>query len=210
MEKVQALTATTRDLEATNIKRIGIMGGTFNPIHNGHLIIAEQVASQLALDQVLFLPNNIPPHVDKKKAIEGNVRAEMVNLAIEDNSHFKLETIELAKGGVSYSYNTVLALKKKYPATSFYFIIGADEVEYLPKWYQIDELIKEVIFVAVRRHGYQGKTKYQVIWVDTPLIEISSTDIRKRIEQHTSIKYLVPQKVANFIEDRRLYQNDWN
>lgn len=205
MIKGQALTATKVATVNTDTKRIGIMGGTFNPIHNGHLIIAEQVANQLALDQILFIPNNIPPHVDKKEAIDGQLRAEMVELAIMDNLKFKLDNIELINSGKSYSYQTILALKKKYPNVKFYFIIGADEVEYLPKWYRIDELLKEINFVAVKRHGYQGTSNYQIIWVDAPLIEISSTDIRNRVKQKMSIKYLVPQAVINFIENRGLY-----
>lgn len=198
---------TAPDLNESK-RRIGIMGGTFNPIHNGHLIMAEQVMSQLGLDQIFFIPNNIPPHVDTKTAIAGEIRAKLIELAIKDNEKFILNRMELTQGGISYSINTVKRLKTENPDVDFYFIIGGDEVAYLPKWKQIDELVKLVTFVAVKRAGFKQTSHYPVIWVDAPLIEISSTDLRKRIKSNQSIRYLVPQSVANYIEKNGLYQDD--
>ncbi|MCM0597776.1 nicotinate-nucleotide adenylyltransferase [Periweissella fabaria] len=201
--------ALALESETVEIKRrVGIMGGTFNPIHNGHLIMAEQVRSQLGLDEILFIPNNIPPHIDTKTAIDGTTRAKLIELAIEDNSDFNLERIELIKGGVSYSIDTIAELKRQHPDTEYYFIIGADEVAYLPKWYRIDELITMVTFVAIKRVGFTQTSEYPVIWIDTPIVEISSTDVRQRIEQQRSIRYLVPLKVADYIVKNGLYQDD--
>ncbi|MGX6997699.1 nicotinate-nucleotide adenylyltransferase [Periweissella fabalis] len=201
--------ALALESETSQVKRrVGIMGGTFNPIHNGHLIMAEQVRSQLGLDEILFIPNNIPPHIDTKTAIDGSMRAKLIELAIKDNANFELERIELNKGGVSYSIDTIIELKRQHPDTQYYFIIGGDEVAYLPKWHRIDELITMITFVAVKRNGFEQHSKYPVIWVDTPLIEISSTDIRQRIIQQRSIRYLVPVKVAEYIVKNGLYQDE--
>lgn len=186
-------------------KRIGLFGGTFNPIHMGHLMIAEQVYSQLGLDQVLFMPNNIPPHIDHKEAIDVQKRLVMLKLAIEDNSHFGIEDYEVKHGGISYSIETIKALKQLHPENQYYFIIGADMVEYLPKWYQIDELIKLVQFVGVKRPGFSLKSPYPLMWVDVPEVGISSTLIRQKIHHGCSIKYLVPKKVEEYIQRKELY-----
>ncbi|QBO36766.1 nicotinate-nucleotide adenylyltransferase [Periweissella cryptocerci] len=189
-------------------KRVGIMGGTFNPIHNGHLIMADQVGTQLGLDKVLFMPNATPPHVDLKKAIDGRTRARLIRRAITGNPLFDLETLELQRGGKSYSYNTLLALTQLHPDVEYYFIIGADEVEYLPTWYRIDDLLQLTTFVAVKRKGHEQLSRYPVIWVDSPMIEISSTDIRRRIKYGQSIRYLVPEAVEDYIKEHKLYQDD--
>lgn len=186
-------------------KRVGLYGGTFNPIHTSHLIVADQVGNTLGLDEVLFLPDVIPPHVDQKGAIDPGLRIDMIQLAIEGNPLFGIELAEVKRGGISYTFDTVAQLKQAHPENDYYFIIGGDMVEYLPKWHRIDELAKMVTFVGVRRPGYQPKSKYPVIWVDAPLIDISSTDIRHRVQCGQSIRYLVPEKVATFIKEHRLY-----
>ncbi|WP_137597372.1 nicotinate-nucleotide adenylyltransferase [Paucilactobacillus kaifaensis] len=186
-------------------RRIGLYGGTFNPIHTSHLIVADQVGNALGLDEVLFLPDVIPPHVDQKSTIEPQLRIDMIQLAIEGNPLFGIELAEVKRGGISYTFDTIAELKQAHPENDYYFIIGGDMVEYLPKWHRIDELAKMITFVGVRRPGYQPKSKYPVIWVDAPLIDISSTDIRNRVQCGQSIRYLVPDKVATFIKEHRLY-----
>ena len=109
-------------------RRVGIIGGTFNPPHMGHLIMAQQVGDQLGLDEVRFMPDAQPPHVDEKKTIPAQDRANMVQRAIADNPLFKLETAELKRGGKSYTYDTMKALKAQHPETQYYFIIGGDMV----------------------------------------------------------------------------------
>ncbi|WP_372456597.1 nicotinate-nucleotide adenylyltransferase [Limosilactobacillus fastidiosus] len=188
-------------------QRVGLYGGTFNPIHNAHLLVADQVQSLLCLNRVDFMPDFIPPHIDKKRAIDAQKRVEMLKLAIESNPHFGIELTELERGGVSYTYDTMKHLLDKNPLMEYYFIIGGDMVDYLPKWYRINDLVKlpRFHFVGVRRQGAKNETNYPVIWVDVPTVAFSSTDIRHRVSTGQSIKYMVPPKVEQFIKEHRLY-----
>jgi len=188
-------------------RRVGIIGGTFNPPHLGHLIMAQQVGDQLGLDEVRFMPDAQPPHVDEKKTIPAQDRANMVQRAIADNPLFKLETAELKRGGKSYTYDTMKALKAQHPETQYYFIIGGDMVDYLHTWSHIDELVKLVTFVGIKRTGYPTTSQYPVIWVDAPLIDISSTQIRHKVSQGHTVRYLVPDTVAAYIKEHQLYEN---
>ncbi|WP_225047027.1 nicotinate-nucleotide adenylyltransferase [Lacticaseibacillus kribbianus] len=186
-------------------KQVGLFGGTFNPVHNGHLIMAEAVGSQLGLNQVLFMPDNQPPHVDAKQAIDAADRVAMLQRAIAGNPRFGLELTEIRRGGVSYTIDTMRALKKLHPDTDYFFIIGADMVNYLPKWREVDALAKLVTFVGVRRRGFVPASPYPIVWVDAPVIEISSTDLRERIRTGASIRYLVPDGVREYIAEKGLY-----
>ncbi|WP_461226429.1 nicotinate-nucleotide adenylyltransferase [Lacticaseibacillus suihuaensis] len=186
-------------------KQVGLFGGTFNPVHNGHLIMAEAVGTQLGLAKVLFMPDNQPPHVDAKQAIDAADRVAMLRLAIAGNPMFDLELTEIRRGGVSYTIDTMRALKKLHPDTDYFFIIGADMVNYLPKWRDIDALMKLVTFVGVRRRGYVPATPYPIVWVDAPVIEISSTALRERIRTGGDIRYLVPDAVRTYIREKGLY-----
>lgn len=187
-------------------KRVGILGGTFNPPHLGHLIIAEEVADQLGLDKVLFIPDSTPPHVDHKAAASAAKRKAMVELSIAGNPRFELNTCELDRGGISYTYDTLQELRLRHPDWEYYFIIGGDMVAYLPKWHKINELVKLVHLVGVARSGYPKKSNYPILWVDVPLIEISSTDIRWRIQHGCSLKYLVLDSVIDYIRKEGLYR----
>ncbi|KRL38617.1 nicotinate-nucleotide adenylyltransferase (Deamido-NAD(+) pyrophosphorylase) [Liquorilactobacillus uvarum DSM 19971] len=204
MKDPQVLTMSKTDFNE-NKKRIGILGGTFNPPHMGHLIIAEQVADQLGLERILFMPDAKPPHVDHKGSIDAIERERMVALSIEGNALFQMEECELERGGISYTYDSVKFLKKCHPDYELYFIIGGDMVAYLPKWHKIDQLVKMVHFVGVAREGYPQNSPYPITWVDIPLINISSTLIRQKLSQHCSIKYLVPAAVEKYIYERGLY-----
>jgi nicotinate-nucleotide adenylyltransferase len=196
----------TQILGKNERRQVGIFGGTFNPVHTGHLVMADQVGNQLGLDKVCFMPDATPPHVDKKGAIDAKYRVEMLAAAIGGNPMFDLELCEIERGGVSYSYDTMAYLTKKHPDTDYYFIIGADMVNYLPKWHRIDELVKLVQFVGVKRPGYTPRTTYPVLWVDAPKLEITSTAIRHRVAAGESIRYLVPDNVAAYIEKEGLYR----
>ncbi|MBB1080100.1 nicotinate-nucleotide adenylyltransferase [Limosilactobacillus sp. STM2_1] len=189
-------------------KRIGLYGGTFNPIHNAHLFFADQVGHTLSLDRVDFLPDAKPPHVDHKGSIDPQLRLQMLKLAINGNPFLGIEKAELARGGVSYTYDTLKELLDKNPNTEYYFIIGGDMVDYLEKWYRIDDLVRlpRFHFVGIHRQGAKNETKYPVIWVDVPTIDFSSTDIRRRIKNGQSIKYMVPDAVSDFIEEHHLYR----
>lgn len=203
--KIQVETATVTDDAPL---KVGILGGTFNPPHYGHLMIGEQVADQLHLDQIRFMPNALPPHVDEKKTIDAKDRVNMVRAAIMGNRQFDIELSEVLRGGESYTYDTMAALKEAHPNVEYYFIIGGDEVAYLPTWHRIDDLLELVHFVGVHRKGQPTETDYPVEWVEMPQLEISSTDIRQRIAEHRSVRYLVPDMVAAYIFKEGLYLND--
>lgn len=196
--------------ETTPRKKVGILGGTFNPPHSGHLIIAEQVRSQLDLEEVLFLPSAKPPHKKEKKTIAAEHRLAMLKKAIKGNAGFSIEDIEVKRGGKSYTYNTIVQLQEAHPDVDYYFIIGADMVEDLKNWYKIDELLQRVQFVAVNRPYYSLNTSYPVIAVDVPSIDISSSLIRQKVLNDCSIKYLVSPEVEKYIESKGLYKNEEN
>ncbi|MGT2948905.1 nicotinate-nucleotide adenylyltransferase [Streptococcus devriesei] len=190
----------------SNRKQVGILGGNFNPVHNAHLVVADQVRQQLGLDQVLLMPEFIPPHVDKKETIDEKHRLKMLQLAIEGIEGLDIETIELERKGVSYTYDTMKLLTEKNPDVDYYFIIGADMVDYLPKWYKIDELVQLVQFVGVQRPKYKAGTSYPVIWVDVPLMDISSSMLREFIRKNRKPNFLLPKPVLDYIEKEGLYQ----
>lgn len=186
-------------------KQVGILGGNFNPVHNQHLLIADQVGTALNLEKVYLMPEYLPPHVDEKDTIEAEHRLNMLKLATADNPLFDIEQAELQRKGKSYTYDTMKALIAQNPDTDYYFIIGGDMVEYLPKWYKIDELVEMVQFVGVKRPGYTIDTPYPIIWLDAPMMDLSSSLIRKKIAQGCSIRYLVPEAVRNYILEKGLY-----
>lgn len=205
--RVQTLTEMEPVLTSKR-KQVGILGGTFNPVHIAHLITADQVGKALGLEKVLLMPSNQPPHIDEKKTIDAVHRVKMLELAIEGNEQLAIETIELQREGKSYTYDTIKLLMEKNPDTDYFFIIGGDMVEYLPKWYKINELMQMIQFVGVRRPHYPIETPYPIIWIDVPLMDVSSTDIRKKITQGCSVNYLVPSNVVHYIQEKGLYLNE--
>jgi len=188
------------------MKKIGILGGTFNPPHIGHLIIAEQVKDQLGLAEVWFIPTYISPH-KQKSSITVDQRIKMLEKSIDNNNSFSINLIEVERKGTSYTIDTIKILKDQFPNVEFYFIIGADMVEYLPQWKNIEELAELVTFVGVRRSNYYLESPYPLKTADVPVIEISSTDIRSRIKNKKTIKYLVTDAVRKFIEENHLYED---
>ncbi|AND78710.1 nicotinate-nucleotide adenylyltransferase [Streptococcus pantholopis] len=194
------------EVKDKNRKQIGILGGNFNPVHNAHLLIADQVRQRLGLDQVLLMPEYQPPHVDRKTTISEKHRLKMLELAIEGVAGLAIETIELDRKGVSYTYDTMKLLIEQHPEVDYYFIIGADMVDYLPKWYRIAELVQMVQFVGIQRPKYKAGTSYPLIWVDVPLMDISSSMIRDFIKNGCRPNYLLPQSVLDYIEEKGLYR----
>ena len=192
--------------EKTDRRQVGILGGNFNPVHNAHLIVADQVRQQLNLDEVLLMPEFLPPHVDKKETIDEFHRLNMLKMAIAGIEGLGIETIELERRGVSYTYDTMKLLKEKNPDTDYFFIIGGDMVDYLPKWYKIDELVQMIQFVGVQRPRYKAGTSYPIIWVDVPLMDISSSMIRHFITEGRTPNYLLPKTVLDYIREEGLYQ----
>lgn len=184
--------------------RIGILGGTFDPPHLGHLMIAEEVRVALDLAEVWFIPTNEPPHKDKA-ASNTLQRLEMLHLAIESNTYFKINRIEIERSGVSYTIDTVNILREMHPENDYYFIIGADMVEFLPKWYKIDELLQKVKFVGVERPNYVFQTDYPVIQVPIEARDISSSMVRKLVSEGEPFSAFLPEAVASYIKEHGLY-----
>ncbi len=184
--------------------KVGILGGTFDPPHYGHLIIAQEVLTALQLDEIWFMPTNVPPHKENAKT-KGEERIEMVKRAIDDNPNFFLQTIEFERSGPSYTYETIGLLQKRYPKAEFYFIIGADMVEYLPNWQHIEELVRQVQFVGVKRPSFKVKSNYPIIEVEVPQFEISSSQLRDRFKNKQNTKYFLPDLVKQYIEEKNLY-----
>jgi len=189
---------------------VGILGGTFNPIHLGHLLIAQDALEQAGLERVLFIPTAQPPH----KPLAGNVSAQhrlrMLKLAIAGNPQFAVDDLEIRRGGKSYSVETLAELQERLPAADFYFIIGADSLVELPQWYQAERLVKLCRFLVFERPGYTAKPGRRLAGLRyrrlaTHPCEISSREIRERLASRRSIRYLVPEPVRRYIERHQLY-----
>lgn len=196
--------------------RVGIFGGTFDPIHQGHLIIAEQVAEALDLARVVFVPGGVPPHKEAS-SIEAPVedRYEMVELAVRGNERFVVDRVEVDAGRTMYSVETVPLVKERYDGDEWFFISGADEVSNLLSWKEPDVLLEEAMMVAAARPGYdisnldhlaaELKNFDKIIPVECSRVDISSTGIRRMLREGESVRYLVPEAVYELIRDRGLY-----
>lgn len=185
------------------MKKIGIMGGTFDPIHHGHLILARDAVEQLQLDQLLFIPAAISPHKLGRQAAAADLRAEMIRAAIRDEPRFCLDTLELERPAPSFTVDTIEALKRREPDAQFVYLIGEDNAAQLPTWHRFPELSQLVQFVVLDRSGLRAEHPYPVV---RRLIDISGTDIRNRVARGASIRYLVPPAVENLIRERQLYR----
>ncbi len=196
------------------MRRIGIFGGTFDPVHNGHLIMAENVRDQMHLDTVLFIPSKIPPLKNDRIITAQEHRLNMLKMAVEDNPAFEVSEIELKSSSEepSYTVDTLMALRKVYAPeqVKFYLILGMDQLINLHKWKEPGKLFLLSEVVIINRPGYliqQVENDYgrQSIYVPVPNIEISATDIRFRIQEKRTIKYLIPAKVEDYIYKNKLY-----
>ncbi len=199
--------------------KIGVFGGTFDPVHLGHMIIAEQVMDELALDRVIFVPGGIPPHKEASSVRVGaEDRLAMVQAAVSGNERFSVDRVEVDAGRPMHTVETVPLLKKRSPQSEWFFITGADEVSNLLTWKDPDRLLEEVVMVAATRPGYDlsrldhleaGLQNFDRIFpVECSRVDISATGIRRRILQGKSIRYLVPEPVYEIIERKELYRGD--
>ncbi|SDI34845.1 nicotinate-nucleotide adenylyltransferase [Natribacillus halophilus] len=188
-------------------RKIGILGGTFDPPHLAHLLIAQESMDACQLDEVWFIPTSTPPHKQNEDMATADDRVEMTRLAIADKVTFQLCTLELNRKGPSYTLDTIDILQQKYPGYEFYFIVGGDMAASLHTWNKIDELRKRLTFVVTSRPHYSLETPFEdeLVKVDVPEMEISSSDIRERVHKQESIRYLVPEAVRAYIEENRLY-----
>ena len=199
-------------------RRVGLMGGTFDPIHIGHLMLAECAYEQFQLEQVLFLPAGNPPHKDKRKVgATDTQRIDMVRLAIEGNPHFKLDPEEMLREGYTYTKDTLNLLTQQHPDIDYYFIIGADSLMAFDTWYHPEEICRDsILAVAVR--DQMGLEKIQakiqeleerfqarIYLLQTPDIDIASSHLRQMRSQKRSIRYYVTDPVWQYIEEHALY-----
>jgi nicotinate-nucleotide adenylyltransferase len=189
--------------------RLGIFGGTFNPVHNGHLIAAEEVREKMELDRILFIPVAIPPHKVEKDLAQASHRFNMLRLATYGNPHFSVSDIEIQRGGKSYSIDTIAELRKRYREAEFFFILGIDAARDIFTWKDADKFLKLCNLVVVKRPGFllRGlKNKIPSMqMVSTTPVGISSSNIKKRLREGKPIRYLVPEKVEGYIKRHRLY-----
>lgn len=191
--------------------KLGIFGGTFNPPHIGHLITAESVREQYKLDKVIFVPSFSPPHKFDLQIAFPNQRFEMLDLAIKSNRSFSATDLEIKREGKSYTIDTINSLLQLYQNSKLYLIIGMDNLIDFPNWKSPLEIVNKVELVVMNRPGYTLEvrnefTRYANI-IRVPNIDISSTDIRRRVKMGRSIKYLVPNEVEQFILKKGLYKS---
>lgn len=199
-------------------KKTGIMGGTFNPIHIGHLLLAENAKDTFGLDEILFIPSGLPYMKNGMEIADKRMRLEMARLAIADNPSFKLSALEVEREGNSYTYETLEALHAAEPGTEFYFIVGADSLFAMETWKRPEIIFQGcTVLAAVRDEKDNSELNGQIAYfkekygakigvVAMKEISISSTDIRNRIQRGKSIRYMVPDKVIAYIEEKRLYR----
>ena len=194
--------------------RLGVFGGTFDPIHYGHLRLAEEARCRFQLDRVLFVPNWISPFKTGRAVTPGVTRAELVQAAIADNPAFALDTRELERPGPSYTVETMRALHDENPGTEMFFLTGADAVRDLAKWREPETLLALTRFVAATRFGVSREETTRalppawverILFLEMPALDISGTDLRERVQTERSIRYLTPPAVRTLIYERGLY-----
>jgi len=206
-------------LERPQKRRIGLMGGTFDPVHYGHLVAAEEARYQFSLEKVVFIPASKPPHKTRRDITTPEHRLNMTEIAINSNPYFTISDIEINRQGLSYTIDTVRAMREANPDWEIYFITGADAVLEILTWKNIKELLEECFFVGATRPGFHLDlvshtlsylTKEGLARIKTfeiPSLAISSTDIRQRVREGRPIKYLLPDEVEKFIYQNKLYQS---
>ncbi len=196
--------------------KLGILGGTFDPIHNGHMAIARSVADQLSLDRVLFIPAGNPHFKQDQSVTDACARARMVELAIAGEESFEIDRCEIDRPGVTYTADTLEELMERFPADELCFIMGADSAATLAQWRRAQRVIELCTIVIVQRPGQsiedvraefeRSPLHINAVFVDAPQMDISSTEIRRRVSEGQSIAGLVPEPVAAFIEESGLYK----
>jgi nicotinate-nucleotide adenylyltransferase len=208
---------------AKKIRKIGVMGGTFNPIHYGHLVTAEEALSQFKLDKVIFMPSGKPPHKEDGEILPPEERYLMTVIATASNPYFVVSRLEVERKGPSYTIDTITQLRREYGnQTDIYFITGADAVWEILTWKDANQLAEMCTFIAATRPGYslekfkrlhvlpegkeRPKGKPKVYIMEIPALAISSTEIRRRVRENRPIRYLLPEGVANYIYKSGFWQ----
>ena len=200
------------------MNKTGIMGGTFNPIHNGHLRLAEAAYRQLALDEVLFMPSGRPYMKSESEVADAAVRAEMTKLAIQDIPYFRFSPMEIEQQGNTYTYQTLERLRAEHPETAYYFIVGADTLFQMSEWVSPERIFANcTVAAAVRGDKTDADMEEQilslkrrygadVVLLRTPLMNLSSSAVRRRIAGGISVEQDVPKPVRRYMEERGLYR----
>lgn len=200
-----------------NNVRIGIMGGTFDPPHIGHLISAEVAASALGLSKVIFIPTGPIVYKTRDKSADPSQRLEMTMLSVEDNNLFEISDIEVSSNETTYTYKTLESLKETYKDEQLYFIVGADSLDYMERWKNPERIFELCSVAVVGRNGFtqeESKAKAEflkvefgadIVFVDMPEVDISSSDIKRRIENGDSVRYMVTEAVFEYINANLLY-----
>ncbi|MFL6521412.1 MAG: nicotinate-nucleotide adenylyltransferase [Chthoniobacterales bacterium] len=183
-------------------KKIGIFGGTFDPIHHGHLILARDAIEQLELDELIFIPAALSPHKVGGSPADAEARVEMLRAAVEGEPRFCLDTLELERPAPSYTVETIEALRSREPAAQFIYLIGEDNVAQLSTWRRFAELSEMVQFAVLDRTGLTTPHPYPTV---RRHVDISASDIRNRVARGQSIRYFVPPAVEKIIRARQLY-----
>jgi nicotinate-nucleotide adenylyltransferase len=200
--------------------RLGIFGGSFDPVHYGHLLLAETCREQCRLDRIWFLPAAVPPHKQSRQLAPAKARVEMLELAISGNEQFEVSTLELERGGVSYTVETLRLLRERQPADELFLLMGADSLRELVTWREPEEICSLAIPIVVHRGGSpepdfallgklvtpQRLLAIQAHQVEMPIIDLSSTDLRQRATQDKSLRYRTPRAVEKYIQTQGLYR----
>jgi nicotinate-nucleotide adenylyltransferase len=192
--------------------KIGIYGGTFNPIHVGHLIVIESVREQMQFDKLLFVPSANTPNKSDPSLAPAPDRLQMARLALEGNPDFEVSDVETARGGMSYTVDTLRILGEQYPRAELSLIIGADNLLEFQTWKAPDEILDRSTLVVMNRPGYaaagvRSELSRLAKHVNVPQIGVSGTDIRRRVKLGRSIRYLVPRPVEEYIRHKGLYRH---
>ena len=187
--------------------KIAILGGTFNPVHIGHLILAEEAREKLGLDKVIFVPTFLPPHKDNSDIAKATDRLSMIRLAIKTNKYFMVSDTEIKRNGRSYTIDTIKEFKERFSSDDLYFIIGSDLLKYLDEWKDLNEIIKLVRFIVATRPGFPlEKIPSYINTLPIRAVDISAFEIRECVKENKSFHYLVPEGVFNYIRKRGLYK----
>ncbi|MDD5729916.1 MAG: nicotinate-nucleotide adenylyltransferase [Candidatus Omnitrophica bacterium] len=187
--------------------KIGILGGTFNPIHLGHLILAEEAREKLGLQKIVFVPTYLAPHKKNSHVASAKARYAMIKLAIRGNKHFSVSDTEIKRKGVSYTIETIREFRKSFPKKELYFITGSDLLRYLKDWKDLKEILRIVKFVVATRPGYPlEEIPSYISTVAIRAVDVSAFEVRNCVKTNKSFRYLVPDAVYKFIKKHNLYK----
>jgi len=197
--------------DSTRRRRVGVMGGTFDPIHNGHLVAANEVAHQFNLDEVVFVPTGMPWQKDAVASAEH--RYLMTVIATASNPRFTVSRIDIDREGTTYTVDTLRQLRSERPEADLFFITGADAVAQILSWKDVDDVFTLAHFVAVSRPGHDlsisGLPQHNVSLLEVPALAISSTDVRNRLRGDSPVWYLVPEGVVQYTSKHQLYRSQF-